>query len=226
MQELRNLSSSRIPSTKLQFRIRKVLVLSDIEYGRYLNSGLHQPKYFLAVDQEGLRYDTKLGVWNCLLLVGESSHDGILVGFLAGVELPFLSYVPNHRELELPKGLPVEMEMGAASTNLQPALHGTVDAAAHYSSFVGLELISMASSLHFAAYDPAANIFTVLEQGGPNDYMQYKGTPEEIAQTFHFSGKLKKVFFDLQYRNISHESHLVKERQKRTYPKERSGDGR
>ena len=84
----------------------------------------------------------------------------------------------------------------------------------------------MASSLHFAAYDPAANIFTVLEQGGPNDYMQYKGTPEEIAQTFHFSGKLKKVFFDLQYRNISHESHLVKERQKRTYPKERSGDGR
>ena len=42
----------------------------------------------------------------------------------------------------------------------------------------------------------------------------------------HFSGKLKEAFFDLRYRNISHGSHLVKERQKRTYPKERSGDGR
>lgn len=226
MQELRNLSSSRIPSTKLQFRIRKVLVLSDIEYGRYLNSGLHQPKYFLAADQEGLRYDTKLGVWNCLLLVGESSHDGILVGFLAGVELPFLSYVPNHRELELPKGLPVEMEMGAVSTNLDQAVNGVVDAVAHYTSFVGLELRSPASSLHFAAYDPAANILTVLEQGGPNDYMQFKGTPEEIAQTFQFSGKLKKVFFDLRYRNISHGSRFVKEKRERVPPKERNGDGR
>ena len=84
----------------------------------------------------------------------------------------------------------------------------------------------MASYLHCAADDPAANTFTGVEQGGPNDDRKYKGTPEDIAQTFHFSGKLKKVFFDLQYRNISHESHLVKERQKRTYPKERSGDGR
>ena len=76
------------------------------------------------------------------------------------------------------------------------------------------------------AYDPAANILTVLEQGGPNDYMQFKGTPEEIAQTFHFSGKLKKVFFDLRYRNISHGSRFVKEKRERVPPKERNGDGR
>ena len=225
-QELKNLSSGRTPSGKLRFQTRKALVLSDAEYGRYLNGELFQPKFYLAAEKESLRYDTKLGVWNCLLLVGESSRDGILVGFLPGVELPFLSYVPNHRELELPKGLPVEMEMGAVSTNLEQAVNGVADAAAHYSSFVGLELRSPASSLHFAAYDPTANILTVLEQGGPNDYMQFKGTPEEIAQTFHFSGKLKKVFFDLRYRNISHGSRFVKEKRERVPPKERNGDGR
>lgn len=225
-QELKNLSSGRTPSGKLRFQIRKALVLSDAEYGRYLNGELFQPKFYLAAEKESLRYDTKLGVWNCLLLVGESSRDGILVGFLPGVELPFLSYVSDHRELELPKGLPVEMEMGAVSTNLEQAVNGVVDAAAHYTSFVGLELRSPASSLHFAAYDPAANILTVLEQGGPNDYMQFKGTPEEIAQTFHFSGKLKKVFFDLRYRNISHGSRFVKEKRERVPPKERNGDGR
>lgn len=225
-QELKNLSSGRTPSGKLRFQIRKALVLSDAEYGRYLNGELFQPKFYLAAEKESLRYDTKLGVWNCLLLVGESSRDGILVGFLPGVELPFLSYVPDHRELELPKGLPVEMEMGAVSTNLDQAVNGVVDAVAHYTSFVGLELRSPASSLHFAAYDPAANILTVLEQGGPNDYMQFKGTPEEIAQTFHFSGKLKKVFFDLRYRNISHGSRFVKEKRERVPSKERNGDGR
>ena len=52
------------------------------------------------------------------------------------------------------------------------------------------------------------------------------GTPEEIAQTFHFSGKLKKVFFDLRYRNISHGSRFVKEKRERVPPKERNGDGR
>lgn len=225
-QELKNLSSGRTPSSKLRFQIRKALVLSDTEYGRYLNGELYQPKSYLSAEKESLRYDTKQGVWNCLLLVGESSRDGILVGFLPGVELPFLAYVPNHRELELPKRLPVEMEMGAVSTNLEQAVNGVADTAAHYSSFVGLELRSPASSLHFAAYDPAVNILTVLEQGGPNDYMQFKGTPEEIAQTFHFRGKLKKVFFDLRYRNISHGSRFVKEKRERVPPKERNGDGR
>ena len=224
--ELKMLSSGWNPSTKQKARIRKVVVLCDAEYKRYLDGELDQPKIFLAEDKERLRYDTRRHAWNCLLIVGESSKDGILAGYLPKSDSLFLTYVPEHRELELPEGIPVAMEMGAASTNLQPALLGTADAAAHYSSFVGLELISMASSLHFAAYDPAANIFTVLEQGGPNDYMQYQGTPEEIAQAFHFSGKLKEAFFDLRYRNISHGSHLVKERQKRTYPKERSGDGR
>ena len=38
--------------------------------------------------------------------------------------------------------------------------------------------------------------------------------------------EMEEAFFDLRYRNISHGSHLVKERQKRTYSKERSGDGR
>ena len=226
MQELKYLSSGRIPATKLRFQIRKAVVLSDAEYGRYLNGELHQPQFFLSAEKDHLRYDAKLGVWNCMLLVGVSSRDGILVGFFPGMELPFLSYIPDHRELELPDGIPVAMEMGAASTNLNPAVGNIADAAAHYSSFVGLVVTSPASSLHFAAYDSDANIFTVLEQGGPNDYMQYKGTPEEVAQTFHFSGNLKEVFFDLRYRNISHESQLSRELMKRTHPTLRSGDGR
>lgn len=225
-QELKTLSNGWNSSTKQRVQICKVVVLCDAEYKRYMDGELNQPKIFLAGDKERLRYDTRLHAWNCLLIVGESSKDGILAGYLPKTDSLFLSYVPDHRELELPEGIPVEMELGAASTNLQPALLGTADAVAHYSSFVGLEVMSLASSLHFAAYDPATNVFTVLEQGGPNDYMRYKGTPEEIAQAFHFSGKLREVFFDLRYRNISHESHFVKERRERGQPKERSGDGR
>ena len=226
--ELKMLSSGRNPSAKQRVLIRKVVVLCDAEYKRYIDSELDQPKIFLAADKEHLHYDTRYHTWNCLLIVGESSKDGILAGYLPKSDSLFLAYVPEHRKLELPEGIPVGMGMGAASTNLQPALLGTEDAEAHYSSFVGLEVISLASSLHFAGYAPAENIFTVLEQGGPNDYMQFKGTPEEIAQIFHFSGKLKEVFFDLRYRNISHESPFVKEKRGRVPSKERNrnGDGR
>lgn len=224
--ELKMLSSGLKSSMQQRVRIRKAVVLCDTEYKRYTDGELDQQKFFLVANKERLRYDTRQYAWNCLLIVGESSEDGILAGYLPKTDFPFLAYVPNHRELELPEGIPVVMGKGAASTNLQSALLDTADAVAHYSSFVGLEVMSQASSLHFSAYDPTANVFTVLEQGGPNDYMQYKGTPEKIAQAFHFSGKLKEVFFNLRYRNISHESHLVKEKKKREYPKERSGDGR
>lgn len=225
-QELRTLISRWNLSEKKRFRIRKAVVLCDAEYKRYIDSELDQPKIFLAADKEQIRYDTQQDTWNCLLIVGESSKDGILAGNLPAADSLLLSYVPDHRELELPEGLPVQMEMRASATNLKLAMNDVADADAHYTSFVGLELLSPAFSLHFVAYDSAANVFTVLEQGGPNNYMQHKGTPEEIARLFQFSGKLKEVFFDLRYRNISHESHFVKRKCDRARPKDRSGDGR
>ena len=56
-QELKNLSSGRTPSGKLRFQIRKALVLSDAEYGRYLNGELFQPKFYLMF--------RITGNWNC-----------------------------------------------------------------------------------------------------------------------------------------------------------------
>ena len=103
--ELKMLSSGWNPSTKQKVQIRKVVVLCDAEYKRYMDGELDQPKIFLAEDKERLRYDTRHHTWNCLLVVGESSKDGILAGYLPKSDSLFLTYVPEHRELELPEGI-------------------------------------------------------------------------------------------------------------------------
>mgnify|MGYP007060603143 CR=1 FL=1 len=36
------------------------------------------------------------------------------------------------------------------------------------------------------------------------DLFRRRGTPEKIAKENHFSGKLRGIFFNMDYRNISH----------------------
>ena len=42
--------------------------------------------------------------------------------------------------------------------------------------------------------------------GGPHDYIESRGTPEKIAKENHFSGKLRGIFFNMDYRNLSNTS--------------------
>ena len=39
--------------------------------------------------------------------------------------------------------------------------------------------------------------------GDPEDYMESRGTPEKIAEENHFVAKLREIFFDMDYRNIT-----------------------
>lgn len=67
----------------------------------------------------------------------------------------------------------------------------------HWKSFVGKSIENPAASLEFSNYEKGE--FTVRHHGGPNSYMEYRGKPEEIAETFHFGGQFKEKFFDMEY---------------------------
>ncbi len=69
----------------------------------------------------------------------------------------------------------------------------------HYLSYVGTYLRNPAASLEFHSYNPETNEFTVRHWGGPNSYIEDHGTPEEIAKNYHFSMKVKKHFFDMNF---------------------------
>ena len=114
--ELKMLSSGWNPSTKQKVQIRKVVVLCDAEYKRYMDGELDQPKIFLAEDKERLRYDTRHHAWNCLLVVGESSKDGILAG--VGIE-----EIPANGEVSFS----IDLEAGETETETAKIMLWDID---------------------------------------------------------------------------------------------------
>ena len=74
----------------------------------------------------------------------------------------------------------------------------------HFASFVGMQLSTVCFDLRFMSYDPEKNEMVPRLYGGPHDYIESRGTPEKIAKENHFSGKLRGIFFNMDYRNISH----------------------
>ena len=69
----------------------------------------------------------------------------------------------------------------------------------HYQSYVGTCLRNPAASLEFHSYNPETNEFTMRHWGSSNSYIENHGTPEEIAKNYHFSEKVKKHFFDMDF---------------------------
>ena len=67
-----------------------------------------------------------------------------------------------------------------------------------------MEMSSLCFALRFISYDPQKDEMVTRLYGDPEDYMESRGTPEKIAEENHFVGKLREIFFDMDYRNISH----------------------
>lgn len=69
----------------------------------------------------------------------------------------------------------------------------------HWQSFVGHTISNPAAELIFHSYDNGQ--FTVRHCcGNPEDYLESKGTPEEIAKQHHFDDDFREKFFDMDYR--------------------------
>ena len=73
----------------------------------------------------------------------------------------------------------------------------------HWQSFVGHTISNPAAELIFYSYDDGQ--FTVRHCcGNPEDYLESKGTPEEIAEQYHFDGDFREKFFDMDFLFVYH----------------------
>lgn len=208
--ELRNLSLFMGEPQK--FIVRQALVLSDTDYQNFINDDFRKPPVAIRVKQRYMGFDVKKKAWNCLLVVSEIGKEGILVGKEPDVERYYMAYVPEHSKLRLPADLPVEFWTNVCTTTLQlqpsAEVHSPLteqeNRRQHFASFVGMEISTVCFSLRFMSYDPQADQMVTRLYGGPHDYIENRGTPQEIARENHFSGKMREIFFNMDYRNISH----------------------
>ena len=208
--ELRNLSL--VMGTPQKFIVQQALVFCDADYQNFVNGDFRKPPIVVRAKQRHMNFDTDQKAWNCLLVVSDIGKDGILVGKEAGIERYYMAYVPDHTKLRLPSDLPVEFWTNVCSTTLklssvgsaQPPKTEQENRCQHFASFVGLELFTANFTLRFISYDPQTDQMVARLYGGPRDYIESRGKPEEIAKVNHFSGKLRGIFFDMDYRNISH----------------------
>ena len=144
-------------------------------------------------------------------MVSEISKDGILVGKEPDAERYYMAYVPEHTNLNLPSDLPVEFWTNVCTTTLQLQSTSEIipaDGAGKPSTALrvlcGMQLSTVCFDLRFMSYDPEKDEMVTRLYGGPHDYIESRGTPEKIAKENHFSGKLRGIFFNMDYRNISH----------------------
>lgn len=208
--ELQNLSLFMGEPQK--FIVRKALVLSDTDYQNFVNDDFREPPVVIRAKQRHMGFDVKKKAWNCLLVVSEISKDGILVGKEPDAERYYMAYVPDHTNLNLPSDVPVEFWTNVCTTTLQlqpsadvhPPLTEQENRQQHFASFVGMQLSTVCFDLRFMSYDPEKDEMVTRLYGGPHDYIESRGTPQEIARENNFSGKLRGIFFNMDYRNISH----------------------
>lgn len=208
--ELQNISP--FMSKPQKFSVQRALVLSDADYQFFVNDDFRRPPIVIRAKQRYMGFDVKKKGWNCLLVVSEISKDGILVGKEPDAERYYMAYVPDHTNLNLPHDLPVEFWTNVCTTTLQlqpsAEVHSPLteqeNRRQHFASFVGMQLSTVCFDLRFMSYDPEKDEMVTRLYGGPHDYIESRGTPEKIAKENHFSGKLRGIFFNMDYRNISH----------------------
>lgn len=210
LQDMAEMASALSPPQK--FCVQRALVLTAEEYRFYTEKDFREP--FFGIQQQGPcpAFDVQTKTWNCVLVVSETGKDGVLVSKEPDADRYYVAYVPEHSSLCLRADLPVDFWTGVSSTNLQLQQADGYRAPQteqenrqqHFASFVGMVLQTMWCELHFTAYDPETDRMTVRLYGGPGNYMENDGTPEQIAENYNFSQQLRDVFFDMDYRNISH----------------------
>lgn len=67
------------PERETNFKVEKVIVLSDEQYKGYKANGLMEDQLFLFDYSDSMWLDLNTFCWHCLLIKGETSKDGLLV---------------------------------------------------------------------------------------------------------------------------------------------------
>lgn len=221
--------------TPQKFIVRQALVFSDADYQNFVNDDFRKPPVVIRAKQRYMNFDADKKAVNCLLVVSDIGQDGILVIKQADIERYYMAYVPDHTKLRLPSDLPVEFWTNVCTTTLKlqptegehPPKTEQENRCQHFTSFVGMKLSTTCFTLRFMSYDPSTDQMVTRLYGGPRNYIESRGTPEEVAKANHFSGKLRGIFFDMDYRNVSHvfQPETVRSPQRKTPGKSR-GDAR
>ena len=234
--ELQKMVASQLPFFPPQkFFVKRALVLSETDYHFFVHDDFRNPPYALKALRQCMGFDMEKQAWNCVLVVSENGKDGILVSKEPNAERYYMAYIAEHGRLYLPSDLPIEFWTNVCTTNLKlqsaresdPPKTELENRQQHFASFVGMEMSSLCFALRFISYDPKTDQMVTRLYGDPEDYIESRGTPEKIAEENHFVGKLREIFFDMDYRNISHPC-LPEEvpQPKRKTPQKSRGEGR
>ena len=209
--ELKRMAASQLPCFPPQkFFVKRALVLSETDYHFFVHDDFRNPPYALKALRQCMGFDMENQAWNCVLVVSETGKDGILVSKEPNAERYYMAHIPEHGKLHLPSDLPIEFWTNVCTTNLQlqptaeinPPKTELENRQQHFASFVGMEMSSLCFALRFVSYDPQKDEMVTRLYGDSEDYMESRGTPEKIAEENHFVGKLREIFFDMDYRNI------------------------
>lgn len=225
VQGLRELTDpDQSPEQGTRFQVEQVVVLPDEQYRQFRENGLMQDQNFLLDHQEQMWMDSRDFCWHCVLVKGENSKDGILVESEGHAYAWYASYVPDCDKLWL-QGVPVHYEVPPEDIRkVQNAAER--NRMEHYLSFVGAELHDLAFSLHVVDYDIGTDRFTTRLYGGPDSYIEEHLTPKQLADSHHFSKKLREKFFNMDFRYQGEDlNHLLTaDKPKKKAP--RRGDAR
>lgn len=209
------------PEQQTNFLVEQIVVLADQQYRRFRESGLWTNQSYLSLYRDKMWFDPQKLCWHCVLVKGENSRNGILAETEGHDYVRYSAYIPDCEKLRL-KDVPVYYEWPQGKIREERAREEK-NRAEHFSSFVGLMLSSPATELHFLEYDTDTGLFMIRHQGGPEMYIDRKFLPEDLAESFHFSGELLENFLNMDYRNQTHNSEYFrpskqKETRKRKEP--------
>lgn len=80
VEDIKNQDPRRTTSERqMNFRVEMVIVLENVQYEQFKQSGLQENQLFVFINNEKMWFDSGDLCWHCLLIKGENSKDGILV---------------------------------------------------------------------------------------------------------------------------------------------------
>ena len=186
------------------FRVEKIIELTDSQYAEFRENGLNKDQEFMAEDNKLGWFDPSELCWHCLLVKGENSKDGILVDMEGYHYARYAAFVPDCGRLRL-QDVPCRCT-GEQRQAREARKQAHANRGEHFASFEGYMLPGTNYTLHFLKYDKGQDLFTVRRQGGPNQFVDFTGSPETVAREFYFREGLLKKFMDMDYRNSIHNS--------------------
>lgn len=102
----------------MNFRVEMVIVLENVQYEQFKQSGLQENQLFVFINNERMWFDSGDLCWHRLLIKGENSKDGILVDAEGYAYARYAAFDPDCDRLRL-KDVPVRYEYPARTPERQ-----------------------------------------------------------------------------------------------------------